>query len=100
MTTIDPSWFPGRLRELREAAGLTQPELARKAGAGEKASVSNWEQGRRVPSWTSIVALCNALGVHPNAFARPPQPETEPREPGRPAEGLPPPRKGARRQNK
>jgi transcriptional regulator with XRE-family HTH domain len=79
---VDPAWFGPRLKELREAAGLTQPELAERAGL-TKAGVANLEQGRTRPHWDTVVALCLALAVDPGQFMRPPL-SREPAGPGRP----------------
>jgi transcriptional regulator with XRE-family HTH domain len=59
------------LKELREAAGLTQPQLAEKAGLS-KAGIADIEQGRRVPSWDTVLALATALGVSCEAFTHQP----------------------------
>ena len=64
---MSAEWFAGRLKELREQARLTQPELADKAGLS-KAGVADLEQGRREPSWATAVALAGALGVEVTAF--------------------------------
>jgi transcriptional regulator with XRE-family HTH domain len=58
--------FGARLRELREAAGLTQKELAEAAGASLR-GVAQWEQGVREPAWSSVVMLCDALDVSTEA---------------------------------
>lgn len=63
--------FAFRLRELRKAAGLTQPELAERAGVSAKA-IANLEQGIREPAWSSVLALAGALGVDCSAFQQPP----------------------------
>src|SRR5262245_28940275 len=70
-------WFAARLKELREGAGLTQPQLAERAGLS-KAGVADLEQGRREPSWATAVALAEALGVDCLAFLQEPaeRPET------------------------
>jgi transcriptional regulator with XRE-family HTH domain len=75
-------WFAGRLRELRERAGLTQQQLARKAGL-DKDSVSRLERARWQPTWETVVALAGALGVDCTAFLQPPT-EQPPARPGRP----------------
>jgi transcriptional regulator with XRE-family HTH domain len=62
--------FPSKLRELREAAGLTQSELAQRAGLS-KAGVTQLEQGRRKPAWETVLALAAALGVSCEAFNEP-----------------------------
>jgi transcriptional regulator with XRE-family HTH domain len=76
------TWFPGRLRELREGAGLTQAQLAEKVGVGRDA-VARWEAGVREPGWSSILALAEALGVDCTAFTVKPE-DTPPHGPGRP----------------
>lgn len=54
--------FPMRLRMLRERAGLSQSELAKAANV-PTASLKNWEQGRREPLLSALVALADALKV-------------------------------------
>src|SRR5262245_42451959 len=51
-----------RLQRLRRAAGLTQAELARRAGVPLK-SVLNWEQDRRQPRLDAVVDLARILSV-------------------------------------
>jgi transcriptional regulator with XRE-family HTH domain len=80
---MDAEWFSGRLRELREQAGLTREGLAEKAGVSVQGLIK-WEQGTREPGWASVLALAKALGVSTEAFQTPPQPR-EPSGPGRPA---------------
>jgi transcriptional regulator with XRE-family HTH domain len=60
--------FAERLRELREAAGLTQAALAHAAGISLGA-VRNYEQGIREPYWHVAFRLAAALGVGCDAFA-------------------------------
>jgi transcriptional regulator with XRE-family HTH domain len=82
--------FGARLRELREQAGLTQQQLAERAGI-HKLTVAKFEQGLREPGWSTVQALVDALGVSCDALrqapalqgtrkrGRPPTPkETEP----------------------
>jgi transcriptional regulator with XRE-family HTH domain len=73
---MSASYFGARLKELREAAGFSQKELAERAGLAQ-ASVSNWEQNLREPSWSNVVALAAALGVRTDAFLRAPAPRPE-----------------------
>ncbi len=54
--------FAGRLRALREAAGLTQAQLAQAAGT-HQTSVVKLERDERAPSLRLAVALAEALGV-------------------------------------
>ena len=61
-----------RLKELREAKGLSQEGLARAAGISVS-SVSKLEQQKgesgQDPTWSTIQALARALGVDCTAFA-------------------------------
>jgi putative transcriptional regulator len=82
--------FAARLKELREAAGLTQGQLAEKADVSHRA-ISAWEQGWREPSWSIVVALAEALGVGVEAFLEPPK-ARPPAGPGRPPKGKPGPK--------
>jgi transcriptional regulator with XRE-family HTH domain len=68
---VNSDYFAGRLKELREAAGLTQPGLAKRAGLSKQA-IAQWEQGLRGPSWANVVALAEALGISVEAFLEPP----------------------------
>lgn len=54
--------FGAKLRQLREAAGLSQKALAEKAGLSQKA-ISHWEVGQREPGMAGALALAKALGV-------------------------------------
>jgi transcriptional regulator with XRE-family HTH domain len=82
--------FASRLKDLREAAGLTQGELAQRAGVTTDA-ISRLERGDRKPTWETVLSLAKVLGVRSTAFEgsegdggqeTPPTPE--PRRPGRP----------------
>src|SRR3954454_162347 len=72
--------FAARLKELREAAGLTQEELAERSGV-TRPGLFKIEQGVRVPRWDTVLALAEALGVSVAASAEDPA--------GRPARGRP-----------
>ena len=75
-------WFAGRLRELREEAGLTQQELADTSGLTRE-GVAQIETGRNDPAWRTVVALCEALAVPCDAFLQ--RPASRPASgPGRP----------------
>lgn len=50
------------IRRLREAAGMTQQQLAARIDVGDKA-VSRWECGRGYPDITLLEPLAAALGV-------------------------------------
>jgi transcriptional regulator with XRE-family HTH domain len=73
---MSAEWFAGRLKELREQAGLTQQELADKAGLS-KAGIADLEQARREPSWSTAVALAEALGVAVTSFLKEPAPRPQ-----------------------
>jgi transcriptional regulator with XRE-family HTH domain len=59
--------FGDVLKELREKAGLSQVELAEKAGTSQRA-ISFWEQNKREPALSNIQKLCDALGVTCDVF--------------------------------
>src|SRR5262249_53099656 len=60
--------FNERLKELREAAGMTQEALARAAGL-RVSTVSKLEQKGVDPNWSTVQKLADALGVGVEAFA-------------------------------
>src|SRR5262245_15546045 len=68
---VDPTWFAGRLRELRTAAGLTRDELGERSGIAGR-SIEGLEQGRVLPAWATALALAEALGVTVLAFTTEP----------------------------
>jgi transcriptional regulator with XRE-family HTH domain len=78
----DAAWFGGRLRELREGQGLTQDQLAGRVGV-QRDAVARWERGAREPSWSNVLALCEALGVGCEEFCKAPGERPAPK-PGRP----------------
>ena len=59
--------FPARLRELRESAGLSQTELARKSGVPQ-ATIAAYEVGRHAPTWPNVIRLADAIGVGLESF--------------------------------
>jgi transcriptional regulator with XRE-family HTH domain len=59
--------FADRLKELRVAAGLSQPQLAEASGL-PVGSIRQYEQGRREPYWQVVFKLADALGVSSEAF--------------------------------
>jgi len=69
---MDAGLFGKRLRELREAAGLSQMELSRLSDQSQKA-ISNWELGQRQPLLPAVVALARALGVGVTDFLEEPK---------------------------
>lgn len=53
-----------RIRQAREAKGLSQARLARMLpSAAEGRDVSRWERGLNMPSWANLQALAAALEV-------------------------------------
>jgi transcriptional regulator with XRE-family HTH domain len=84
------------LRELREAKGMSREQLADSAGM-KVGGIRDLEQGVRSPTWKTVLALCVALGVTPDAFTTEPA-DRPPATPGRPRRTPPaePPPKGPR----
>src|SRR5215210_3913648 len=72
-----------RIRDLREERGLTQREVARRAGL-TPSGVGFIEHGQtRNPSAETVMAVARALGVPVEELLREPVPLAEaPREPG------------------
>jgi transcriptional regulator with XRE-family HTH domain len=66
-----------RLQQLRQKAGMSQPELAAAAHV-PLSTLRNWEQGRRMPLLDTAARVAQALGVSLDEFApealRHPQP--------------------------
>ena len=63
----DATGFAAKLKGLRETAGLSQEDLAERAGL-YKFSVAKLEQGVREPTWATVLALASALDVDCKAF--------------------------------
>lgn len=66
--------FGARLREAREAVGLTQGELAVKCGWGDdpveaQSRISNYERGKREPTLTDLRMLAKVLSIDPAELA-------------------------------
>jgi transcriptional regulator with XRE-family HTH domain len=62
--TVDPDTVGGRLRAARKRAGLTQEQLAAAVGASQS-TVCKWEQNLYGLEVTELIALADALGIHP-----------------------------------
>jgi transcriptional regulator with XRE-family HTH domain len=91
--------FASRLTTLREKAGLSQYELAKRTGLTRQ-TVSRLEMGKSVPTWPTVQLLAAALGVDYVAFADPdlqPPAEEGPRPRGRPRKTASPTKKGRRK---
>jgi transcriptional regulator with XRE-family HTH domain len=85
-----PSGFGERLKQLREAAGLTQQQVAERAGCN-LFTVAKLEGAKQEPAWPLVLALAKALNVPCTAFqaADDTQPTPEaPRGPGRPGKAI------------
>ncbi len=80
---MDVANLPIRIRELREARGLTQKELAVLAGLA-LGSVASAEQGTRTPSITTAFQIATALGVTVNDLLDSPESESPKPRRGRP----------------
>jgi transcriptional regulator with XRE-family HTH domain len=61
--------FANVLRELREKAGLSQEQLARRANVTLN-TINKLENQRAQPSWATVRKLAMALGVSCQAFER------------------------------
>jgi transcriptional regulator with XRE-family HTH domain len=59
--------FAAKLKAIRTRMGLTQEQLAEKAGL-HLGAIFKLEQGRREPAWSTVQALCRALGVRCDEF--------------------------------
>ncbi len=64
------------LRRIREGAGISQSELARRSGV-DRATINKIEQGRRSPSIATLEALAETMGVEVADFF----PKTQPQLP-------------------
>lgn len=81
--------FAGRLRELRNAAGLTKADLAAKCGLTADGITKlerggSTDDGGRRPSWDTVLALAAALGVTCEEFTKAPTTDIPAQGPGRP----------------
>src|SRR5262249_28330966 len=95
MTAQEKQAFGARLKQLREAAGLSQQGLAVAAGMN-LFGVAKLERGINGPTWGSVLALAGALKVSCEAFviedradpsARAASSPARPRSAGKPAPG-------------
>lgn len=63
-------WRPEKLREAREAAGLSMSALARRAGVSQP-MMSRYERGESAPSVEALARIAAALGKRPADFLDP-----------------------------
>jgi transcriptional regulator with XRE-family HTH domain len=73
-----PTGFGKILAGKRRAAGLSQAQLAERAGVTPGA-ISKLERGEHEPAWPFVLHLCRALGVGANDFM-PPEPPPKKRK--------------------
>jgi transcriptional regulator with XRE-family HTH domain len=64
---IDEEECGRRLRAAREEAGLTQTEAAARLGWAIP-SYTQYERGKRVPSWVTLAKMVEALGLDPETL--------------------------------
>ncbi len=58
-----------RIKQLRETGGLSQAQLAeRLVDPVEPESVSRWERGARMPSWSRLAQIAQVLGTDLDGF--------------------------------
>ena len=72
MSTLFPARyrdFLRALRDAREAAGLTQEDVARRLSLADQAIVSKVERGARRLDFVETLAWLKVLGVDPGTFA-------------------------------
>src|SRR4051794_2932262 len=81
--SMDAKQFGAKLKELREAKGLTQKQLSDAAAVSIR-QLSRLEIGTSVATWPMVVKLSEALGVDCRAFLEEPQATTQPPKRGRP----------------
>ena len=62
--------FAANLQRARQAAGLTQAELAEKSGVSQP-HISQLESGTWEPRLATIMQLARALGIEPGALLPP-----------------------------
>lgn len=60
--------FAAKLRELRDAAGLSEAKLAEASGVSY-AALHDYGLGRRKPSFEAVVKIAHALGTTCEAFS-------------------------------
>lgn len=56
-----------RIKERREALGLTQTELAKKVGKSFR-TIQSWERGESYPNAEYVSILCNVFDTDPNSL--------------------------------
>ena len=64
--------FGQKLKEIRKMKGMLQDELAKLLGTS-KATVSEWESGKRSPDIERLEGIAKALDISPTDFFDPPE---------------------------
>jgi transcriptional regulator with XRE-family HTH domain len=67
--STEAKWFGATIRRMREAAGLTQAQLAER-GSLSSTYLGIIERGENVPTLSVILQLAEALDVHPMELFR------------------------------
>lgn len=67
MSQMVLSRLAANLKNFRERAGMTQKDLAEKAGVSQ-AAVARWEDDTRSPASKSLMRIAAALGVTADSF--------------------------------
>jgi transcriptional regulator with XRE-family HTH domain len=62
--------FGPKLKQLRQESGMTQVELAAKAGLSQGV-ITNYERGFRTPTLENALLIAKALGLPVEEFAEP-----------------------------
>ena len=70
---VEWSGFAERLKTLRASAGLSQPQLAERSGVPVSA-LRQFEQGRREPTYATLLKLARGLGMSLGALDVAPEP--------------------------
>jgi HTH-type transcriptional regulator, cell division transcriptional repressor len=60
--------FGGRVHEARQAARISQAELAKRLGLRSGVAVGDWERGKALPKFETFMRLCEALNQSPAYF--------------------------------
>jgi transcriptional regulator with XRE-family HTH domain len=60
--------FGGRVHEARQAARISQVQLAKRLGLRSGVAVGDWERGKALPKFETFMRLCDALNQSPAYF--------------------------------
>jgi transcriptional regulator with XRE-family HTH domain len=59
-----------KIRQLRDALGLTQDQAARRAGMNSRQAWNNIESGRQSPTLSTLARIAKALKVRPRELLK------------------------------